>query len=103
MKETVNKTQFVSRFGDMGRENNFSREGRELLFDWLEEYEEDIGEELEFDVIGLCCEFSEDSLEDINREYSQEFEDIDDAVEWLNDMTIVVGVTSQDTIIFSVF
>lgn len=102
MKQTINKTQFVNTFGDMGRENNFSREGREMLFDWLEDYEEITGEEVEFDPIALCCEFSEDHLETLNREYGLEAEDLEEAADLLNEQTIVVGQTDE-TIIYQVF
>jgi len=59
MKEEVNFSQFCDRFKQMNRDNNFSYEGKRVLFDYLEDYEEDTGEELELDIIALCCEFCE--------------------------------------------
>lgn len=43
----------------MNRTTNFSYAGLNALFDYLAEYEEDTGEELELDVIALCCDFTE--------------------------------------------
>jgi len=59
MKSTVTKMDFQDAFKDMGREKQFSYDGLEALFDYLESYEEDTGEDIELDVIALCCEYTE--------------------------------------------
>tara|TARA_R100001530_G_C4275537_1_gene144171 strand:+ start:133 stop:450 length:318 start_codon:yes stop_codon:yes gene_type:complete len=41
------------------RPDNFTRAGLVALFDHLENLEDDTGEQVEFDVIGLCCDFTE--------------------------------------------
>ena len=58
MKISVNYYDFRQAFEGL-RPNNFSSEGLRALFDYLEEYEQDCGEELELDVIALCCEYTE--------------------------------------------
>ena len=88
MKENVNFGRFVDAFRIRGllRKENFSYKGLQALFDYLEQYEEDTGEEMELDVIGLCCEYAEyESLKDIQKDYS-EVKDLDD----LRDNTIVI-------------
>ena len=59
MKQIVNFNNFVDAFRAMGREENFSYDGLEALFQYLEDYEDNTGQEYELDVIALCCEFSE--------------------------------------------
>lgn len=59
MKQTVDKYKFHTAFHDCGRGDNFSYEGREALFEYLEEYEASCGMEMELDVVALCCDFSE--------------------------------------------
>ena len=50
--------------------NNFSYEGLTALFDYLEQLEEDTGEPIEFDMIALCCEYSEyKNLKEIKENY----------------------------------
>ncbi len=49
----------MSAFDEANRRENFSRQGRQALYDYLTEYEEDTGTEIELDVISLCCEFTE--------------------------------------------
>lgn len=74
MKTNVTFSQFTKAFHDHGRENNFSYEGLQTLYDYLIELEEDTGEEIELDVIALCCDYSEGSYEEIVDCYNLEIE-----------------------------
>ena len=111
MKTTVTLSDFRDAFRSMGRNDNFSYEGLGLLFDWFEQYEADIGEEMELDVIAICCDFYEMDPATINDEYSLELDldDMDDeeaaeaVAEALNEQTSVVGTTSAGTVIFQAF
>ena len=58
MKDTITEYQFTDWFQEH-RPNNFSYDGTKALFDYLEELELDLGEEIEFDPIAICCEWSE--------------------------------------------
>ena len=58
MKQTVSFNTFDQAFCEL-RPDNFTHQGLQALFEYLEEFEASTGEELEFDVIALCCEFSE--------------------------------------------
>lgn len=69
MKQTINFSQFCDSFSDSYK-NNFSYEGKQALFDYLEELEESTGEEIELDPIALCCDFTEyDDLIEAASEY----------------------------------
>jgi hypothetical protein len=100
MKTTVSRYEFERAFVDADRKENFSYEGLNALFDYLEDYEEQTGEEIELDVIALCCDYSEDNPDDIIANYSIDVEGLDDdekidAVrDYLNDNTTLVGETS---------
>ena len=59
MKKTIDFADFQQAFKDMGRENNFSPDGLRVLFDYLEGYEDATGEQIELDVIALCCDYQE--------------------------------------------
>jgi len=59
MYTRVSEHEFVNAFDAMGREDNFSRKGRKVLFEHMEALEEELGEEIEFDPIAICCDFSE--------------------------------------------
>ena len=68
MKTTVYFSEFCDYFRDI-RPDNFSYQGLRILFDYFEQYESDTGEDVDFDVIAICCDFSEDSFENIADQY----------------------------------
>lgn len=93
MKQTVNEYDFVNAFDKANRSENFSRQGRGELYDYLLQWEEDLGEEIELDVIALCCEFTEyESVEEYNEAYSTKHEDWDS----VSDETIVIAFHHED-------
>lgn len=101
MKTTVTRYDFERAFADYNRQDNFTYEGLGLLFDYLEEYEQNSGQEIELDVIALCCEYAEEDAHIIARDYKIDLEGMDDdeileAVrDYLEDNTTVVGETSS--------
>ena len=104
MKTIVTEFQFVEAFRLCGRESQFSLPARRALFEYLEEYENSIAEEITLDPIGLCCEWSEDTPENIAANYSIDIEDDGNALanvlDHLNDETMVAGVTDAGTIVY---
>jgi hypothetical protein len=82
-------------FENAGRGEQFTRQGLDALFEYLEELEDSTEEKMQLDVIGICCEFAEyDSAIEAAKEYRQDIEDEDEAIEWLQDQTIVIPHTS---------
>lgn len=68
--QTVNLYHFREAFRIAGRKDQFSYEALEAIFDYLEEYSEDIGEDVELDVISICCEWAEARWSDIASDYN---------------------------------
>lgn len=94
MKQTITRSQFHDAFRI--RPTNFSYAGLNELFDYLEEYEDSTGEELELDVIALCCDFSEyENLEEFQNNYGTDYESMED----IEQETIVVPVGKKGFII----
>jgi|5_EtaG_2_1085323.scaffolds.fasta_scaffold154902_2 hypothetical protein len=83
MKQTLTKSDFTTAFHKAGRGDNFSYEGLIALYDYLEDYEESTGQQIELDVIALCCEYAEyDSLQEFQRDYGEkDFKSIEDIEE----------------------
>ena len=102
MKETVTYYTFRDAFRAYDRLNNFTSDGLRVLFDDLEQWEKDCGEELELDVIAFCCEYTEHTLEEANRDYGWDFETLDELTEHLHENTHVCGTTDK-TVIFQCF
>ena len=103
MKQTINFYDFRRTFESI-RPDNFSDSGLSALFDYLEAYEGDTGEELELDVIALCCDFSEDWADNIAADYNIDIEDAEgdpEAVaiivrDYLQDEGAYVGEAGED-------
>jgi hypothetical protein len=96
MKQSINVYQFERAFKNMDRGDQFSYDGLKALFGYLEEYEEDTGEDVELDVIALCCEYAEyDSLKEFQADYGDEYDDIDE----IENHTQVIPVSSESFII----
>ena len=78
MKQTINEFDFVQGFKEL-RPDNFSKAGLFALYDYLEQLEDDIGEEIELDVIALCCEYAEyDSLAEFREDYGEDYNTMQD-------------------------
>ena len=78
MKQSINEYDFLKAFKEC-RPNNFSRAGLFALYDYLEQLEDDIGEEIELDVIALCCEYAEyDSLAEFREDYGEDYNTMQD-------------------------
>lgn len=97
MKTTVYFSEFRDHFHEI-RPDNFSYQGLRILFDYLEEFEESTGEDIEFDVIAICCDFSEDSYEVIASDYSIEIDENENedeqkqqVIDYLQDQGAYVG------------
>ena len=107
MKQTVYLNDFINAFQQM-RPDNFSYEGLEQLFEYLESYEEDAHEQVELDVIALCCEYSELTYQEIIEAHDIDMEDIepedieDHVFNYLANETSVIGRTDT-TIIYQQF
>lgn len=105
-----NVYQFREAFRRAERMDNFSYEGLEVLFDYLDNLSEDIGEPIELDVIALCCDYYESSIEELIDNYSIDVSDADgdeDEIktiveEYLQDNTSVCGQVS-DGFVYAAF
>jgi hypothetical protein len=108
MKQTIGFCQFCDAFRDADRNENFSYAGKKLLFDYLENFEDETGEEIELDVIALCCDFDERGWLDVARDYpitdcDGDDEEVRDIIrEYLEENTLVVGET-KEFVIFQSF
>ena len=80
MKQTINVFQFRDAFlQSLSYKNNFSYDGLTALFEYLEELEDSTGQEMELDVVAICCDFQEmESVEEFNEQYDEQCETMAD-------------------------
>lgn len=107
MKTTISLYGFRDAFHRTERANTFSYDGYRVLFDHLENYEEDTGEEVTLDVIALCCEYSEETPEEVAKNYRIALKDdgnqLNNVLDYLHDHTMVCGVTENGSIVYQQF
>ena len=95
MKQTINEYDFRRAFEQL-RPDQFSYQGLGALFDYFEELEDGIGEEIELDVIGICCEYTEyEDLSEFQEDYGKEYKTIED----IEEQTTVIPVFGDSFII----
>ena len=76
MKNTITLYDFIREFKDYGRMENFTENGLEALYNWFIDMENDTGIEMELDVIGICCDFSQyETLSEIIDDYGNIFDE----------------------------
>ena len=106
MKTTVNQSEFIDAFHRYNRYDQFGYDALCSLFDYLEQIEEDTGEEVELDVIALCCDYSVDTVQDIASNYNIDIDGLDDdeareaVLEYLQDNTTVVDEDCNGQIVY---
>lgn len=67
---TLNFSQFYDNWPE-SRKEQFSYEALEAIFNYYESYTDDNGEEIEFDPIAICCDWTEyENLAEIINDYN---------------------------------
>lgn len=104
--QTVYKDDFINAFKAI-RPDNFTRNGLEALYDYLDNLSDDINEHIELDVIAICCDYTqyETAYEAMEQYQPEDMPTVDEedldlieiaekqeqlALEWLNDRTTVI-------------
>ena len=99
MHQTINVHGFRDAFKSMGRADQFSYDALGMLFDHLDD-------DLELDVIAICCAYSEDMPESVADSYGIEVDDLDESealdavMAYLDAHTQVIGVTDAGAIVY---
>ncbi len=106
MKTTVNRSDFIGAFREYDRYDQFGHAALVSLFDYMEQFEQDTGEEMELDVIAICCDYSVASVDTIASSYSINIDGMDDdeakgaVLDYLNENTTVIDDDCDGKILF---
>lgn len=110
MKQSVNFNDFVDAFHAFDRYDQFGYSALRVIFDYLEEYEDSCGVEVELDVIAICCDYTVQGHTGIAQDYSIDLSDAEGdsdeeeqiVLDYLNDHTMVLGQCDTG-IVYQVF
>ena len=105
----ITKSSFIDAFKQSSRKDQFSYDALEAIYEYLEDYSQDSGEDVELDIVAICCEWSEMSWQDVVQSYGLDLshcdtdeERIDAVEEYLQDETQSVRL-SDDSFVFVSF
>lgn len=108
--QTLSKSSFIDAFKQSSRKDQFSYEALEAIFDYLEEYSDSTGETVEFDIVGICCDWSEEGWEGIAKDFVIDLSDCEseqDKIEavrdYLNDNTLCVLLSGGESFVYQQF
>ena len=100
----VMQSEFIDTFKQSElRKNNFSYDGLIALFEYLEDLEEDTGEQINFDMVSICCDYSEyKNLEEFINDYQDSTElhenlDYSEIISVLREHTEVIEFEGRTT------
>lgn len=99
--KTFDESDFINEFKAYNRMDNFSYKGLRVMFDALNELAQDCEMVIEMDVIALCCDYIELSIDDVIRDY--QLDDDADVIDYLHDHTMVLGNYDIDGIDYVLF
>ena len=90
-------SDFQQAFEDYGRGDQFSEGALYMIFDHLDKQEQDV----ELDVIDICCEFAESSIEDLAEDFGVGVHTV--RTHLGNKSDLVLGVTDNGTLVYAQF
>ena len=92
--QTLTKSSFVDAFKQSYRKDQFSYEALGAIFDYLEEYSDSTGENVEFDIVAICCDWSEMTWQEIAQSYDVDLSQCTDDDERID---VVKDFLSEET------
>lgn len=94
IKETLSEDSFINRFLEI-RKDNFSVKALRELYHYYDDMSEGIGNDIEFDPIAICCEWTEyDTEQECLDDYSH-CEDIEE----IRTSTVVLPVYGDSILV----
>ena len=84
-------SDFCRAFEECGRGDQFSTDALHMIFDYLDE------DDSELDVIAICCDFAESSIEELAADHGVE---PDNVRNYMNQITLVLGETDAKTLVY---
>lgn len=96
MKNCINEQQFKKAFKNAKRDRQFTDQGFSALYEYLILLEDKLGNEIELDVIGLCCDYAEyECIEDFRLDYGEGYIDMDD----IEKVTTLIRIDEESFIV----
>jgi hypothetical protein len=109
MKQSITFSQFIDAFKRFDQYDGYGYEALKVIFDYLEDYEEETGADIELDVIAICCDYNAEHYTDIASNCSIDLEGLDDdeakqaVIEYIQDNSSYLGEATDGELVYQVF
>lgn len=110
MKQSVNFSDFIDAFHAHDRYDSYGYEALKVIFEYLEDLEDSMGQEIELDVIAICCDYNAEHYTDIASNYSIDLEGLDDddeakqaVIDYIQDNSTYLGEATDGELVYQVF
>jgi methionine synthase II (cobalamin-independent) len=106
MYTTINKSAFMDAFHDYDRYDQFGYDALSIIFDYLKDLEEDGCEQIELDVVAICCDYAVADVATIAQDYNLDVDGLDEdearevVEEYLNENTSILGTCDDGQIVY---
>lgn len=107
--KVLSRDELVKAFDDYNRGDNFSIKARRRLYDYFWDLSEGLGQNYTLDVIAVCCDWSEYTLDELVHVFGHMVDDLEhfeEIVERLEEYTTVLEVEhygKENTYLVQVF
>ena len=93
----VTQSEFIDTFKQSElRKNNFSYDGLIALFEYFEDLEESTGENINFDMVSICCDYTEyKNIEEYITDYQDQIHNLRDLLDL--DYSEIISVLRDHT------
>jgi hypothetical protein len=109
MKQSVNFSDFIDAFKRYDRYDSYGYEALKVIFDYLEDLEDSMGQEIELDVIAICCDYDAEHYTAIASSYSIDLEGMDEdeaknaVIEYIQDNSSYLGEAADGELVYQTF
>ena len=109
MKQSINFSQFIDAFKAHDRYDGYGYEALKVIYNYLEEYEEETGQEIELDVIAICCDYNAEHYTAIASNYSIDLDGLDDdeakeaVIEYIQNNSAYLGEAADGELVYQCF
>ena len=101
MIETVSEYTFTDVMAT--KDNGFSYEGSKALYNYLNDYEQDTGTQIEFDPVALRCEYTEyKNFEEIKNDYDTDYCTLENLEHLQEHGTTVILINESNSLTFDI-
>ena len=93
--QTIAQGDFINAFEQSSRKDQFSSEALEAIFNYLDTISEETGQDIELDIVAICCEWAEMTWQEVAMSYDIDLAHCDDDDERIGEVEDYLSRNTQ--------